>query len=177
MTHTRIRGLLAVLFAVIFCAASFPARTVSAANEDGGYAITGYTIVDNGDGTVVLSEITARAESDQETQLYIAVYNEADRLVNLIEEDITTAGETVLEPELTYDKSDTVKVFWWKELIPLMDVYTLDNEHKDPAATASPALLRDAHGYRDGNGFSYARAYADGYTGSGADVHGACGVG
>lgn len=139
MTHTRIRGLLAVLFAVIFCAASFPARTVSAANEDGGYAITGYTIVDNGDGTVVLSEITARAESDQETQLYIAVYNEADRLVNLIEEDITMAGETVLEPELTYDKSDTVKVFWWKELIPLMDVYTLDNEHKDPAATASPA--------------------------------------
>ena len=99
------------------------------------YAVTDYTVTDNGNGTATIEKITVKAEDAENVKLYTAVYDEERRLVGLSVMDIENSGENILEPDIDISNSDRVKAFIWRGMEPVADVYELKIPLSEPSAT------------------------------------------
>lgn len=119
--NTTLKKLTAVLTIAFLNAYTFVPKISAESNETSNqqYGVTDYTVADNGDGTSTLNTINFRAKSSEYVKLYIADYSDNGRLKEASVIDVMNTNGNSVEPNLTFDNSDSVKIFLWEGMEPL----------------------------------------------------------
>ncbi|MGN0180905.1 MAG: glycoside hydrolase family 2 TIM barrel-domain containing protein, partial [Candidatus Ornithomonoglobus sp.] len=89
------------------------------------YEIKSYSSEVNSDGTAVLKTADVYVQNPEGVRLYSAVYDSAGVLAGVKLSDVTAAGESTIDINITAPSGGSAKIFLWRDMEPLTAVKTV----------------------------------------------------